>query len=443
VRQWLARQMPQPLVAVAICALAALSLGVSYWPYLQRPGGAATLESAPLLLCAMALLVCVVLAYKFPIHLRFQLKIYMSSVPLYLMAVLLPPPLAATLAGAGMLTGELMVQAERKNYPSDIATNVARWIPVALLSSLVAHGPLNLGPAGVLALVAAAVVMQLGDMLTLPLLLGPMSGEERPLRLMGPLLRDGGLAEGAQYLLGLLGALAAERTLWALGLLVLPTGLVWYAFKLAREMHDSTRRMLEQMADTVDLRDPYTGGHSRRVTAYAQGILRELDLHGMEVDLIVAAARVHDIGKIGIPDVVLNKPGKLDPQERAIMETHAERGAELLGRHSGFARGVEIVRHHHESWDGTGYPHRLAGTAIPFGARVLAVADSYDAMTSDRPYRTGMAPQKAAAILREGRGRQWDAPLVDAFLRSVADSLAESDPPHLRLVPPQTHTATA
>jgi len=74
---------------------------------------------------------------------------------------------------------------------------------------------------------------------------------------------------------------------------------------------------------------------------------------------------------------------------------------------------------------------------------VLAVADSYDAMTSDRPYRTGMAPQKAAAILREGRGRQWDAPLVDAFLRSVADALAESDPPHLRLVPPQTHTATA
>ena len=125
------------------------------------------------------------------------------------------------------------------------------------------------------------------------------------------------------------------------------------------------------------------------------------------------------------------------------METHAERGAELLRRHPGFARGVEIVRHHHESWNGTGYPHRLAGTAIPFGARVLAVADSYDAMTSNRPYRTGMAPQKAAAILREGRGRQWDAPLVDAFLRSVADSLAESDPPHLRLVPPQTHTATA
>jgi len=157
----------------------------------------------------------------------------------------------------------------------------------------------------------------------------------------------------------------------------------------------------------------------------------------------VAAARVHDIGKIGVPDAVLNKPGQLDPQERSLMETHADHGAELLRRHSGFARGVEIVRHHHESWDGTGYPHRLAGTAIPFGARVLAVADSYDAMTSDRPYRIGMAPQKAAAILRAGRGRQWDAPLVDAFLRSVAADLAESDPPRVRLVPPQTNTATA
>jgi HD-GYP domain-containing protein (c-di-GMP phosphodiesterase class II) len=139
---------------------------------------------------------------------------------------------------------------------------------------------------------------------------------------------------------------------------------------------------------------------------------------------------------------VLNKPGRLDPEERAVMETDAERGAELLRRYPDFARGVGIVRHHHESWDGTGYPHRLAGRSIPFGARVIAVADSYDAMTSDRPYRRGMSVARAAAILREGRGQQWDAEIVDAFLRSMAHQFAEPAVPQLHLVP-QEASATA
>jgi HD-GYP domain-containing protein (c-di-GMP phosphodiesterase class II) len=104
-------------------------------------------------------------------------------------------------------------------------------------------------------------------------------------------------------------------------------------------------------------------------------------------------------------------------------------------RHADFARGIEIVLHHHESWDGTGYPHGLKGTAIPFGARVIAVADSFDAMTSDRPYRRGMPIQKAAQLLREGRGQQWDALIVDAFLRSIADQLDGPASPVVHLVP--------
>ncbi len=117
------------------------------------------------------------------------------------------------------------------------------------------------------------------------------------------------------------------------------------------------------------------------------------------------------------------------------MEAHSEKGALLLKRHADFKRGVEIVLHHHERWDGAGYPAGLKGTAIPFGARVIAVADSYDAMTGDRPYRRGMPATKAAAILPEGRGTQWDETLVDAFLRGLADRLDASAPPALRLVP--------
>jgi putative nucleotidyltransferase with HDIG domain len=194
--------------------------------------------------------------------------------------------------------------------------------------------------------------------------------------------------------------------------------------------------LVESMADAVDLRDPYTGGHSRRVTEYSAAILRELGLHGPAVDLIVAAARVHDIGKIGTPDAILNKPGQLTPEERAVMEEHPITGATLLKRYQDFTRGVALVRHHHESWDGTGYPDRLKGTAIPFGARVIAVADSFDAMTSDRPYRAGMPVGKAAAILRAGRGQQWDAVLADALLRSatVRDLAAQRGEP-LPVVP--------
>lgn len=111
--------------------------------------------------------------------------------------------------------------------------------------------------------------------------------------------------------------------------------------------------------------------------------------------------------------------------------------------HPGFRRGVDIVRHHHESWDGSGYPHRLKATEIPFGARVIAVADSFDAMTSDRPYRSGMSVSKAVSILREGRGIQWDAHVVDAFVRSIADRLEGDARPRLRILRAEDETESA
>jgi putative nucleotidyltransferase with HDIG domain len=263
-----------------------------------------------------------------------------------------------------------------------------------------------------------------------------MSGEP-PWRILVAIIRDGGLAEGVQYLIGLLGALAALQEIWALVLLVVPTAIAYLAFKRVKEMRIGTRQMLESMADAVDLRDPYTGGHSRRVAATCVDILTELGIFGPEVDLIVSAARVHDIGKIGIPDEILKKPGLLTPQEKAIMETHTERGAELLARYPDFARGVEIVRHHHERWDGEGYPSRMGGLDTPFGARVLSAADSFDAMTSDRPYRQAVTAQHAATILRQGSGHQWDPAVVDALLRVIEDKTVERPVPAVEIVPPQ------
>ena len=219
--------------------------------------------------------------------------------------------------------------------------------------------------------------------------------------------------------------------------------LVYLAFRSATEMHASTRFILESMADTVDLRDPYTGGHSRRVAEQVAAVLRTVQVIGPEVDLILSAARIHDIGKIGVPDYILNKTGRLTADERAVMETHADRGAELLMRYPDFARGAAIVRHHHEHWDGNGYPHHLKGTAIPFGARVIAVVDAYDAMTTERPYRKAMSVDRAVAILRQGRGSQWDPQIVDAFLRTIGEQLERPPVPALHVVPEPTEQPSA
>ena len=409
--------LPQPAVGTATVILAALALRAAWG---QVPSAAAFLPRTWL---ALALAGVVVLTYQFSIHARHQTKIYLYTVAYYLLAVLVPPPLAAAAAGVGSLGGELSRRRQSGSYPSDIAAEVGRRMLIVLLAALCAQAG---GPPSGVDLVGAAVILGVLDMLSLPLVLAPMAGD-RPLRVLAATVRESkdiALAEAAQYAIAIVGAAAAQHYLWTLPLLAVPGALVYVAFKGLLELQEGTRHLLESMADAVDLRDAYTGGHSRRVTDYCARTLRELALRGPEVDLVLASARVHDIGKIGIPDAILHKPGPLTDEERLALEAHPVQGAMLLQRHRDFARGVAIVRHHHERWDGGGYPDRIKGQDIPFGARVMAVADSFDAMTSDRPYRSGMTARRAAAILRDGRGSQWDAAVVDAFLRSIEDILA-------------------
>jgi HD-GYP domain-containing protein (c-di-GMP phosphodiesterase class II) len=422
---------PQPALGNALAGCGVLSLAAAW----LHP----TARHIPLAAGVLAVLLAgaVVAAYYYPIHVRHQTKVLLVSVAYYLLAVLVSPPLAALAAGLGALGGEVSRRRASGAYPSDIASEVGRRLLMVLIGSLIAHAGGG-GPPSSAGLLGAALALGLLDALSLPLVLGPISGEP-PRQVLVATVRETALPEGIQYIVGILGADAAVRHVWTLGLLVVPCALVYVACKVMAEMHDGTRQLLESMADAVDLRDPYTGGHSRRVTEYSAAILCALGLQGPEVELIVTAARVHDIGKIGTPDAILHKPGKLDPEERAIMEQHPVTGAQLLARYRDFARGVALVRHHHESWDGTGYPDGLKGTEIPFGARVIAVADSFDAMTSDRPYRAGMPVAKAAAILRAGRNQQWDGAIVDALLRTIpleagsassgtlAPSQAESD----------------
>jgi len=410
------RLLTQPLIGI-LTATAGVAAVMVCW---LNSRSFAPATDPRLALLALSLMVAVVVANRFPVHIRHNATLNVSSVPLYLMVVFLPPALAALVAGIAVLLRELSVHRMRRTYLCDLATDSGRWMIVALGGSLLAHIPVG-HKLQVLPLAAAAAILWAGNIVTSPLLLGPVC-QESPGRIIRQIVRDAGLSEGSQYLVGFVGAIAALHQLRAIALLTLPTTLVYLATKRVKEVRRGTLDVLESMADAVDLRDAYTGGHSARVASLVRNILETMQIAGIEADLTIMAARVHDIGKIGIPDSILNKAGRLTSEEEAEMRLHPEQGAQLLARYADFRRGVDMVQHHHEAWDGTGYPHRLSKTDIPLGARMIAVADSFDAMTSDRPYRRALSIDQATSILLAGRGSQWDPAIVDAFLASIADS---------------------
>ena len=180
-----------------------------------------------------------------------------------------------------------------------------------------------------------------------------------------------------------------------------------------REQH--FRLTLETLAKAIDARDRYTAGHSERVTAYTLVLAKTMTLPDADRDVLRRAGMLHDIGKVGVPDRVLLKAGPLDAAERLIIESHVTIGFEMLGELPFVQDALPSIRGHHERWDGDGYPDRQAGTGIHLHARIMAVADSFDAMTSARPYRNALPPDEAARRLRAGAGTQFDAAVVDAF----------------------------
>lgn len=175
------------------------------------------------------------------------------------------------------------------------------------------------------------------------------------------------------------------------------------------------------LVGAIEARDAYTSGHSDRVAMMGRALANQLGLSRDECQDIFLCGLLHDIGKIGVPDHILQKPGRLTDEEFAAIKTHPEIGARLLRGLRPLEKLLPGVLHHHESIDGSGYPHGLKGNEIPLMARILAVADAFDAMTSDRPYRTGMPLAKAESILRSGRGTQWDADVVDAFFAAQSE----------------------
>ena len=194
------------------------------------------------------------------------------------------------------------------------------------------------------------------------------------------------------------------------------------AMRLRRTMTHSVEgfSMLDALVTAVDNKDRYTRKHSEDVMAYSVRIACALGLDAKTQHTVEVAALLHDVGKIGVPDAVLRKPGRLTEEEFAAVRQHPLMGAIIVGAVPGFEGALDAVRHHHERWDGEGYPFGLRGEETPLLARLMAVADAYSAMTTDRPYRKGMDPAKARHLLQEGAGTQWDPACVAAFLLADA-----------------------
>ncbi|HEX6506908.1 MAG TPA: HD-GYP domain-containing protein [Chloroflexota bacterium] len=220
--------------------------------------------------------------------------------------------------------------------------------------------------------------------------------------------------------------------------IVVPVYFSLRSFESEARLRKETIEAVLKMAESIDYRDTGTYEHSKRLAELTRSLALALGLAPEHVAETVLASRVHDLGKIGISNDILLKPASLTTDERQIMQDHPVIGANILASYSAFKGSVDMVKHHHERWDGRGYPNGLKGDEIPIGSRIITVVDSFDSMTADRPYRRGLSVDDAVARLKDGMGTQFDPRVCAEFIQLLIEqgiyTPIESAPPDLRIV---------
>jgi putative nucleotidyltransferase with HDIG domain len=201
--------------------------------------------------------------------------------------------------------------------------------------------------------------------------------------------------------------------------------VTWYSRRYHGTLDGGYLQFIEALAEVLDARDPYTAGHSLRVAQYAHAIALQMGISAKQASQIRIAAQLHDIGKIALPDAVLQKPGTLSPEEYGLVKLHPQIGRKMLEKVTKFAKLLDVIELHHENFDGSGYPYRLAGERIPRDVRIVHVADAFDAMTTNRSYRRALSQEQAVDELRTHSGTQFDPEVVEAFLRLGKLTLTE------------------
>ncbi|MDQ2745083.1 MAG: HD-GYP domain-containing protein [Chloroflexota bacterium] len=360
--------------------------------------------------------------------------------------LILPAPIALVVVGVARVLSEvsLLVQKRRKrraifiNLGSSVFSCAAGLGAFHLLQGESFIWGHNFSPLlGLPALVGLAVAYHLAGTLVVMVAVTLNSGE-RPLAIFTQLSKDTVWPEMSLIAIGIVcAALWTFRPILSL-LVVVPVFLSVRSFASVARLHQETVDAVLKMAESIDYRDTGTYEHSQRLAEMTGDVARALRLTPEHVAEAVLASRVHDLGKIGITNDILLKPGALSREERTAMEEHPAIGAEILASFSAFQSSVEIVKHHHERWDGNGYPDRIEGTAIPLGSRIISVVDAFDSMTADRPYRRGMSVDDAVERLKNGIGSQFDPTVCATFIQVLIEQgiyLPHERTPELRLVP--------
>jgi len=367
----------------------------------------------------------VVLGRFYPVCLGEKFRAQVSEIVAFAAILVFHPLTAALIAAAGCALYYGIKMLTSKWPPYVLTFNTAQHTLATLISGLAYHGfsdsvqfrlatPLDLSR-----LVAAAAIYLVVNWSLTSTFSGLVQGRN-PVSLGISLWRRTWILEVSGPFLGVVLAIVYLYAPIAAALLVIPFIAVHHSYQAAVLLRNQTRETLELLADAVDQRDPYTYQHSVRVSGYASALAARLGLPPEEVETIALAARVHDLGKIGVPDRLLLKPQTLTAAELEEVRQHTTLGANLVSKLPQYRQGKEYILYHHERYDGSGL-FRLSGRHIPMGARIIAVADAFDAMTSDRPYRQALSVRAALEELQKEKGRQFDPDVVDAFVSMMQE----------------------
>lgn len=365
---------------------------------------------------------CIMVAERYPIRVSFHAKMSVHSALILASLLLYPRPEALIITATGVAAGNLLLRRSYRN----IAFNVGQYLIAATAASFftpnLAEQSLFTSVNLMGAVLGAASFMTLNFALVMTMV-SARTGLPFTQQLL-VVVKNTWLQYSVLMVIAMLMAVLYRFAPPAVLLMIVPLVLVHRSYTDQVALHEQTKDMIKSLADIIDNRDPYTFAHSRRVAQYSKQIAEHMDLSAEEREAIELAARVHDVGKIGTRMEALMKPGALTDDERKEMQKHPVIGAEIVGKlfHSGGIR--ELVLFHHRTFDGKGYPMDAGAGAwgngsepkVPLGARVIATADAYDAMTSDRPYRKAMSHRQAVEQLKTFSGTQFDPALVELLI---------------------------
>lgn len=399
----------------------ALALAILGWA--MQPGTPAVLVAPNGLLVALCLVVFIAVAGALPLALLPTVKINVATAPLFAAALVFPTPIAVCTGLLGTIAAHAYLQARRRRVWQDLFFNSGRTMLQIVLAGCVfqalaaGHGTHNglVASSWAVAVAVGAAAYYLVNVTTVygaAALMVP----QNPLLLWWSSLAIEGTQQAALLLFGVVTAVIVEL-FPILGLaMVFPVCVVYYSLRTSMALRAHTQSAVEAIADAVDMRAFGSSGHSRRVADLAVRLAQRLDLSPDEVQIIGRAARVHDIGKVGFSDALLRQPEGGGPDEVESLRRHPAFGAEILAPFPEYQRCRHLVRLHHERPDGTGYPDGRAAGQIPVGAAIIAVAETFDALTADRPYRAAISPAQACSHIERGADTLWDGRVVRALL---------------------------